>query len=244
MKIIGQGWYFAWDFSVIDAQARQDAPEDLSWTDGLNAHNYGKSYILEEVGYYLLYGVNLPKPLWVTECGAWSSDINDASAFDADLRGDLAFATNLAVYVPHPYDEDSPHFSLFSAQSKDAVIRERANSFRRLVHTFGLHGNPRSWSYTNDSVMKDKLVFINPVDAGKWFKVSFVNYEHAPVPIDLNVALPLSGPTAATRYGNGRTVAEATRQVTLQANSQIHFQETLEPGESVEYLITKNPAPQ
>ncbi len=241
MKIIGQGWYFAWDFSVIDAQARQEAPDDMSWTDGLCAHNYGKSYILEEVGYYLLYGVNLPKPLWVTECGAWSSDTNDANAFDADLRGDLAFATNLVMYVPHPYDEDSPHFSLFSAHSKDALIRERANSFRRLVHTFGLHGKPLAWSYTNDSAMKDKLVFVNPVDAGKWIKVSFVNYEHTPVPIDLNVVIPCVGSLNAIRYGTGRTVAEATHQVTLQSNPQVHFQETLGPGEAVEYLITKNP---
>ncbi len=242
MQIIGQGWYFAWDFSVIDAQARQEAPEDLSWTDGLDAHNYGKSYIIEAVGYYLLYGVNLPKPLWITECGAWSSDINDANAFDADIRGDLAFATNIVVYIPHPYDADSLHFSLFSDGGKEAHILERCDSYRRLIHTFGLHGTPLPWSYADDAAMKDKLVFINPVDAGKWLKISFVNYEHEKVPIDLAVSLPMTGPLKATRYGGGDTVAQATREVTLQGGPKTHFQEDLGPGETVEYLIDKETA--
>jgi len=38
LKVVGQGWYQAWVFSVIDAQARQETSEDPGFTDALAAH--------------------------------------------------------------------------------------------------------------------------------------------------------------------------------------------------------------
>ncbi len=149
------------------------------------------------------------------------------------------FANHLMEYAPHAFDNDSMRSSLFSPQGNDSKITERCASYRRLIHTFGLHGAPLPWVYADAKAMENKLVLINAVDAGPWLKISFVNYEHEKVPIDLKVTLPLSGRLSATRYGGGATVEEATRQTTIQANPEAHFQETLDPGETVEYLIEK-----
>lgn len=237
--IIGQGWYHAWDFSVIDAQFRKEAPNDPGFTDDLSTHNYAKSYIIPAVGYNLLYGSNAPAPIWTTECGAYSSDREDATEFDANIRGNLAFATYIIQYVCHAGNDEFKHFSLFLSKDKDAKVMERARSYRRLVHSFGLHGKPLTWTYANPDAMKDKLVYINPVDAGKWIKISFVSYSHDPEEIDVSVVLPKSGKFQATRYGDGRIVEEGIRTATIEANPTARFKETLAPGETVEYLIAK-----
>ncbi|HEY8965757.1 MAG TPA: hypothetical protein VIM58_04900, partial [Candidatus Methylacidiphilales bacterium] len=239
LQIVGQGWYHAWDFSVVDAQARRETPDDPGWTDALSTHNYGKSYIISATGYRLLYGTNLPKPVWTTECGSWSASIDDATEFDANIRGNLSFATYILQYLLHPYDDEMRHFSLLQDESANARILERCRSYRRLVHAYGLHGKPLPWRYADAAAMKDKLVLVNPVDAGKWIKVSFVNFSHESQPLDVSVALPFSGSVAAVRYGEGKTVAEGTRAVTLQAGPETAFKETLAPGETVEYLIRR-----
>jgi hypothetical protein len=239
LKLIGEGWYHAWDFSVMDAHQRQENPHDVAWTDELSAHNYGKSYIIPAVIYYTLYGVNPPKPIWITECGSYTADDERINDFDLNLRGNLAYATNIVQYLAHPYNVPMQRFSLFSAQSKDAKVLEKARSFRRLLHAHALHGKPLSWQYTDAATMKDKLVLVNPVDAGKAYKISLVNLSRDSQPIDVNVTLSQRGALQSMRYGDGETVAAGTRQVTLNVSPNVRFREVLAPGETVEYFIAK-----
>ncbi len=239
LKVMGEGWYHAWDFSVIDAQARQEAPNDPAWTDHLSAHTYGKSYIIPAITYYMLYGTTFPKPVWVTECGAYTADDRNIGEFELNLRGNLAYATYLVQYLTHPYNAEMRHFSLFSAESKDSEVLEKARCYRRLLHTFALHGKPLPWQYENPAAMKDKLVYVAAVENGNFTKISFVNYEHSPQTIALRVTLPTSGQLTAIRYGDGKTVEAGTRAITLNATPQVSFNDTLAPGETVEYLIRK-----
>jgi len=239
LKITGEGWYHAWDFSVIDAQARQEAPGDPAWTDHLSAHSYGKSYIIPALTYYMLYGVNPPAPIWVTECGAHTDNDKDIGAFDLNMRGNLAYASRIVAYLTHPYSKDMRKFSLFSAERADAEVLEKARCFRRYVNAFGLHGQPLPWQYTDPAAMKDKLVLVNAVHTGALYKITVVNFSREPQQADFSVTLPESGTFPATRHGDGRTVAEGTRSLELQASPEIAFREQLNPGEAVEYLLRK-----
>lgn len=239
LQIMGEGWYHAWDFSMIDAQARKESESDPGWTDHLSAHNYGKSYIIPAVSYYLLYGVNAPKPIWVTECGSYTKDDVNIHDFDINLRGNLGYASYIVQYLLHPYDKEMERFSLLSAQSKEASVLEKARCYRRLMHGYALHGRPLAWQYAKPATMKDRLVLVNPVDTGKTFKISFINFSHEKQSVDVNVTLPSAGTLQATRYGDGATVEQGTRQVSLTASPAVRFQETLAPGETVEYLVRK-----
>lgn len=238
-QIMGEGWYHAWDFSTIDAQARQETPQDPGWTDYLGSHDYGKSYIVPAITYYTLYGSAAPKPIWVTECGAYTADDDHIGDFDLNLRGNIGFATFIVQYLLHPYNAEMRHFSMLSAVGADAQVLEKARCYRRLIHTFAMHGAPLPWTYADPTAMKDRLVVVNPVDTGKVYKISFINYSHDAQQIDVRVTMPKSGALTATRYGDGKTVAEGSKQVALTASPQIEFKETLAPGETVEYLAPK-----
>jgi len=188
------------------------------------------------VTYRTLYGPTLGgKQIWVTECGAWTPDNKNVSAFDLNLRGVLAFATHLVQYVPHPYSQRE-RFSLLSAERNDAAVLEKARSFRRLSLTYAQRGRPIPWKFTDD-VAGSGPVFVNALDMGSWWKVVLVNYSRDPQKISINVELPQSGSFKADRHGDGARVAKGTRSVVLNASPESLFQEVLQPGEAVEYLI-------
>ncbi|XHR27412.1 MAG: hypothetical protein ACFUZC_15875 [Chthoniobacteraceae bacterium] len=243
-KILGQGWYFAWDFSVLDAAQRQAAPNDPGFADILSAHSYGKSYIIPAVAYWNLYGPVPPKPIWVTECGAYTQSLTDIYDFDANLRGNLSFATAVLEYRVHSsgMDVSGAHersFCLFEGESPEAKLLEKGRCYRRLIATYGLHGTPLPWKASQPAEIVGKQVFVNAVDAGKAYKIMFANYEHTPVHLALKVQLPKPGTFEAMRYGDGETVDQGSKSVHLQARPQLDFDETLATGETVEYLIPK-----
>ncbi len=238
-KLVSEGWYHAWDFSVIDAQNRKETPDDPGYTDLISAHSYGKSYIIPAVTYYLLYGVNYPKPLWVSECGSYTKDDEQIYDFELNMRGNLAYATYIVQYLSHPYSNDMRRFSMFSAQKKDAEVLEKARCYRRLVHAYAMHGRPLPWRYANDADMQNKLVMVNPVETDKAYKISMVNFSKQRQSVDVTVTMPGSVDAQAIRYGEGKTVEEGTKNVHIQALPELKLSETLAPGETVEYLIRK-----
>lgn len=239
IQLMGEGWYHAWDFGVIDAQQRKEAENDPGFTENLSAHDYGKSYIIPAVIYHLLYGVNPPKPIWVTECGSYTANDREIYDFDINLRGNIAYASYIVQYLTHPYDAEMRHFSMFSAKSKDAQVLEKARCFRRLIHAYAMHGKPLPWRYTNPAAMQDRLVLINPVENDKAIKISIVNFSHESQNVDFTVTLGAMGEFDATRYADGKTVDEGTRALRLTASPDVAIKDSLAAGETIEYLIRK-----
>jgi hypothetical protein len=127
---------------------------------------------------------------------------------------------------------------MFSDQSPNAHILEKARCYRRLLHLYSMHGKPMPWKFVDDAG-KDQLVFVNPVDAGKAWKLSIVNLSHESRDVKVKITLPLAGTFEALRYGDGETVVNATQTVSLTATPDVTLHETLAAGETVEYLIRR-----
>lgn len=241
LQLMGQGWYHAWDFSTLDAQARQEAENDPGFTEALSCHSYGMSYIICSTAYASLYGPTLgDKPIYVTECGAWTPNDDIVAPFDRNMRGNLSFASHIVQYVLHPYTMGAhPRFCLLSSQDADAKILEKGRCYRRYVLGYGVKGTPLPWQHQADTLTNEAPVLVRAVDAGKWWKIALINFGNKPQRAALNVTLPLSGTFEALRFGDGPTVAKATRSLAITADPSINFDESLAPGEAIEYLISK-----
>jgi hypothetical protein len=241
LAVMGQGWYHAWDYGVIDAHARKEADNDPAWTDELAAHDYGKSYIQPAVEYYLTYGVLPPKPIWVTECGSWTANDTEIGDFELNLRGNLAYVDNIAQYLLYPYNTAMERFSMLSKQSGDAAVLEKARCFRRLALSHSLLGKPLLWEPNGadaEAALRDRNVLISAVDAGAAVKVALVNNTHEPVQASVRVHLPKAGTWQAIRYADAAVVSEGISELTIEAAPTAVFTTPLKPGEAVEYLLT------
>lgn len=239
LPLTGQGWYHAWDFSIIDAQARAETPDDPGFTQTLSAHSYGQSYIIPAVCYRTLYGPTLgDRDIWVTECGAWTPNDTDIDAFDMNLRGNIAWASHIVQYMLHVQTPRHRQFSVFSGHDADAEVLEKARTFRRLILAYGVQGPVLPWRTLPGDKTAGRPVLVRAVDAGKWWKIALVNFSREPQEAAIEVAVP-AGKYPAIRYGDGRTVAAGTRELVLAAAPRLRLDETLSPGEAVEYLISK-----
>lgn len=239
LPLTGQGWYHAWDFSIIDAQARAETPADPGFTQTLSAHSYGQSYIIPAVCYRTLYGPTLgDRDIWMTECGAWTPNDTDIDAFDMNLRGNIAYATHIVQYMLHVQTPRHRQFSVFSSHDADAQVLEKARTYRRLILAYSVQGAALPWRTLPEDKTAGQPVLVRAVDAGKWWKISLVNFSRDPQTAAIEVGIP-AGKYQAVRYGDGRTVAEGTRSLTLAVNPRLQIRENLSPGESIEYLITR-----
>ena len=241
-RVIGEGWYHAWNYGVIDAHSRKEALNDPGFTDDLSAHSYGMAYLLPALLYYSLYGANLgdPKPIWVTECGASTPDDN-LFQYDINLRGNIAFARYVVQFLAWPdktlnYHEMRP-YGLFSEESADATILEKARIFRRLFHAYAMHGKPIHYRILNETELKNQLVFINPVSVEGGAKLAFVNFTDKSQPVKVELTMLRSGTMTGKRYGDGETVAAATKEIKLNTIPRLVLEEVLAPGETVQYDV-------
>ncbi|MEM1028182.1 MAG: hypothetical protein AAGJ38_08870, partial [Planctomycetota bacterium] len=175
VEIVAQGWYHAWDFSVIDAHSRKETEDDPGYTDALAGHSYGKSYIIPAVQYYLLYGTTPPKPIWITECGSWTEDDIKIQDFEMNLRGNLAFATHILQFQSHADNPKMQRFGMIKGASDRAEVLEKARCYRRLQLAYGIHGQPLPWQHTDPQAMADRLVMVRAVDTGRSYRIGIVN---------------------------------------------------------------------
>jgi hypothetical protein len=237
LKITGEGWYHAWNYGVIDAQARKEVSNDSGFTDDLSAHDYGRSYIQPALTYYSLYGVNLgdPKAIWVTECGSWTPNDENVFEFDVNLRGNISYATYIVQYLLYPYDNEMKRFSMLTEENADAKILEKTRIFRRLLHAYALHGKPIPYKILNESELKNQLVQINPVLVNGGVKLAMINFSNKEQKVKVEFILQQSGVLTGNRYGDGETVATATKKIELKAIPQLLLEEILAPGETVLY---------
>lgn len=244
LSVLGQGWYHAWDNGVIDAQARRETPDDPAWTDGLTAHSYGKSYIQPAVGYYLTYGPHRDKPLWVTECGSWTRDDTDIHDFELNLRGNLAYADEIVPYLQYPYNREMERFAWFSAQAEDARVLDKARCLRRLVLAHSTSGRPLAWEPSSTEAaarLAERPVLVVAVDAGAAVKIALINLSHEEAAVSVRVRAPDGRARTGSRHADAPTVAEGIQTVAWPAADSWWVEETLRPGEAMEYLLY--PAP-
>ncbi|MEM6459165.1 MAG: hypothetical protein AAF710_07215 [Planctomycetota bacterium] len=238
LEIVAQGWYHAWDFSVIDAHSRKETDDDPGYVDALAGHSYGKSYIIPAVQYYLLYGTTPPKPIWITECGSWTEDDVRIQDFEMNLRGNLAFATHVVQFQSHADNPKMQRFGMIKGASDRAEVLEKARCYRRLQLAYGMHGTPLPWRHADPAAMAGRPVLVRAVDTGRGYRVGLVNETRQTQPVAFTVTLPQRGVFDATRFGDTpRFVEDGITRVRLEATPELSFNERLGPGEAVEYYL-------
>ncbi|ASA26645.1 discoidin domain-containing protein [Paenibacillus donghaensis] len=182
-----------------------------------------------------------------------------AAVFDRIMRGHIGYAD---MFVQHAafFKEFSLFKYGFSLEGHDPAKTEiyytkpneesRVSIMRRLSVAYATHGTPLSYQITNKEALLDKLVYVRAVDtstlkplAGSGATsnkvlVNLVNFEDTPQTVTVDVAMPKETVYEGERFGSGDTYEQARRYVTgLKASPTLRFQETLKPGEAVQYIL-------
>ncbi|MEK3785704.1 discoidin domain-containing protein [Paenibacillus sp. FSL K6-1230] len=192
---------------------------------------------------------------------AYGASQPNAAAFDRIMRSQIGFAD---MFVQHAafYQDFSLFKTGFDLQNHNPAATEvypfsngqdsRVDIMRRLSLAYATHGKPLTYTVLNTSDTADKLVYVRAVDtsslapiAGSGAKsnkqlVNLVNFEPTTQQIKVRVTMPQQGEYRGERIGSGATYTAAHRNVSgLKASPTLEFEETLGPGESVQYILEK-----
>lgn len=126
----------------------------------------------------------------------------------------------------------------------------RVDVMRRLNLAYATHGSPLTYRVLNKSETADKMVYVRAVDTSTLIPlpgsgeksnkllVNLVNFEPTAQHIKVRVTMPTQGMYQAERFGLGDTYAAAQSTLSgLKASPTLDFEETLEPGQSVQYIL-------
>ena len=127
----------------------------------------------------------------------------------------------------------------------------RLSTFRRLALAYATHGQPLEYEILNKEELRGQLVYVRPVDtlalppqAGSLavsdkILVNLVNFENSKKHIIARVKMPAHDTYSALRIGDGTDHASSHKTLdALAAAPWITFEDTLEPGEGVQYILT------
>lgn len=187
-----------------------------------------------------------------------------ASAFDREMRGNIGYADHIMQHAA--FFNDGTDFGLFASninwnthRYQDTVavpanINEagetRLKTFRRLAAAYATHGSPLSYEVLNKSALNGKKAYFRAVDTSALgvstigaesdkILLNFVNFEKAPVTMQVRVTLPDSGQYAGEVFGAGNSYAAARSTVQLTAAPDTTLTVTLGAGETVQYILDK-----
>ncbi|MFM9276433.1 discoidin domain-containing protein [Paenibacillus jiagnxiensis] len=182
-----------------------------------------------------------------------------AAVFDRIMRSQIGYADMLVQHAAFYKDFTlfETGFDLNNHNPANTQIHEfssgldsRVDIMRRLSLAYATHGKPLTYEVLNKSETADKMVYVRAVDTstldplpGSSAKsnkllVNLVNFEPTTQHIKVRVTMPNQGTYQGERFGPGDTYAEAQTTLTgLQASPTLDFEETLGPGESVQYIL-------
>jgi hypothetical protein len=182
-----------------------------------------------------------------------------SAVFDRIMRGHIGYAD---MFIQHAaFFKDFSLFKYgFNLEEHDPAKTEiyytknnedsRVSIMRRLSLAYATHGAPLTYQITNKADLADKHVYVRAVDtstleplAGSGgtsnkVLVNLVNFENTPQTVTVNVTMPKAVVYEGERFGSGNTYEEARSYVQgKKASPVLTFQETLAPGEGVQYIL-------
>jgi len=126
----------------------------------------------------------------------------------------------------------------------------RVKTFRRLALAYATHGMPLTYTVLNHSDLVYKMVYFRGVDTSTLgpqkgsgatsnkVLLNFVNFENTPETLNVRITLPKSGAYEAERIGAGDTWGAVHSNVVLIAKPDLELKDSLDPGESVQYILS------
>jgi hypothetical protein len=125
---------------------------------------------------------------------------------------------------------------------------------RRMTLAYGTHGRPLAYEYVNRGEVENRLVYFRAVDTSalaplagsgatsQKILLSFVNFSRQEQTLRVRVAFPLAGVYRGLRFGPEEQYLAAKSDLELDASPAATVVESLGPGESVEYILQRDPA--
>ncbi len=125
----------------------------------------------------------------------------------------------------------------------------RLKTYRRLALAYATHGVPLTYTVQNAADLQYKQVYFRAVNTASLAPqagshavsnkvlLNFVNFETTAQALSVHVILPQNGRWTGTRIGPGDTWGAAHSSAAITALPDARLQESLGPGESVQYIL-------
>ncbi|MDF2925313.1 MAG: hypothetical protein K0R57_4227 [Paenibacillaceae bacterium] len=194
-----------------------------------------------------------------TDSYLYGASDRKAAAFDRIMRAHIGYAdifVQHAAFFPkfslfeHNFNLQKHNPALTSIYYNEPEQDSRVRIMRRLNLAYATHGTPLAYKIENREQLKDKLVYVRAVDTSaleplpvtggtsKKILVNLVNFGQTKEQVSVSVTMPRPGGYQAERFGSGSTYEASRSYITgLQANPGITFSETLQPGDSVQFIL-------
>ncbi|GAC1352418.1 MAG: hypothetical protein NVS3B20_05450 [Polyangiales bacterium] len=211
----------------------------------------------------------LPREMLVSETGSSSQEVDGigyaanqphAALVDRTLRAQIGFADHIiqhTAFLPDyglfvgGFDWNSHNPTATTVAPLGNGEDSRVRIFRRLALAYATHGAPLHFNYTNAPDLKGKPVYFRAVDTaalgisptgGSSNKIllNFVNFDHEPVTLQVDVEMPTIGKYYGRRFGRGDVYSDAESNLfDLSASPDLSFNETLQGGDAVQYILSR-----
>jgi chitodextrinase len=191
--------------------------------------------------------------------GTWPNRYE--ASFDREIRAALGYTDysiqHAAFFNTYSLFQDDINWNTHRVENTKAHVNtndpggeSRLSIFRRLTAAYSTHGKPLSYEVLNASALADKKAYFRAVDTSSLgvtnlgassdkILLNFVNFETSPVTMNVQVQMPQAALYTGERFGAGDTYALAySRLAGLNALPELTLQETLQPGETVQYILT------
>lgn len=211
-------------------------------------------------------GDGVARPMMLSETGAndlhtdnsrYDSYANRySSIFDREMRSDVGYVDYIMQHAAYfrEYSILKDNIVMKTAEDAEAYINPnqpgetRLDTFRRLALAYATHGKPLAYTYMNAAELAGKKAYFRAVDTSALgvthtgaksdkLLLNFVNFETTPVTMEVKVTMPAAGAYAGERFGAGDKYADSRSFVTLNASPELTLTETLQPGESIQYIL-------
>ncbi|MNB93326.1 F5/8 type C domain protein [compost metagenome] len=185
----------------------------------------------------------------------------NAAAFDRITRAHVGFVDifmqHAAFFKGYSLFEVPSDYNISQIDPMDNkvfVINEAQDSrvkiFRRMALAYATHGKPLSYTILNKNELNKKKVYVRTVDTSSLkplfgsnavsnkILVNIVNFEPSTQNIKVKVDFSVKGKYKVERIGKGNVFKDAWSQIDeLTIDSYMDIDETLEAGESVQYIL-------
>lgn len=192
-----------------------------------------------------------------------------SASFDREIRAALGYTDysiqHAAFFNTYSLFEDSFDWNTHRVEQTRAYVNPnqpsgetRLSIYRRLTAAYSTHGAPLAYKVLNADALANKKAYFRAVDTSALgtsslgassdkVLLNFVNFETSPVTMKVQVQMPKAAVYTGERFGPANTYADAYSRIgALAAGPALVLEETLQPGETVQYILsvkeTKAPA--
>ncbi|MCL6458215.1 MAG: hypothetical protein K6T85_09435 [Gorillibacterium sp.] len=194
-----------------------------------------------------------------TKFGTWSNRYE--ASFDREIRAALGYTDysiqHAAFFNTYSLFDDTINWNTHRVEntqahvnSNDTSSETRLSIYRRLTAAYSTHGKPLTYEVVNAPELTNKKAYFRAVDTSSLgvtnlgassdkILLNFVNFEATPVTMRVNVQMPQDAIYTGERFGAGDTYAAAYSRIpSLQAGPGLVLEETLAPGETIQYILS------